>query len=82
MAYGIVESPTAACVSDRTVRISMRIDGSYELIDTDRTSRKGFWSGGGREGITSRDSRARVTRKNIGLPGHRHICGADTVTWD
>ena len=83
-AHGVVESPSAKCIRGRTVKIFMQLDGSsnYTLVDTDRTSRKGFWAGGGREGITSTDSKARVTRAKVGPPGHKHICGANAVTWD
>ncbi len=83
-AHGVVESPGSKCIRGRTVKIFMQLGGSttYTLVDTDRTSRKGFWAGGGREGITSTDSKAKVTRANVGSPGHKHICEADVVLWD
>ncbi len=83
-AHGVVESPSARCIRGRTVQIFMQLGASttYTLVDTDRTSRKGFWAGGGREGITSTDSKAKVIRANVGSQGHEHICEADVVSWD
>ena len=83
-AHGVVESPSGKCIRGRTVKIFMQLGGSttYTLVDTDRTSKKGFWAGGGREGITSTDSKAKVTSANVGRGDHKHICSADVVLWD
>jgi hypothetical protein len=79
--YGTVSSPKDRCVPGRTVKIfSLTPEGS-KLIDTDRTSRNGFWFGGGDftpPGVTGTDGvRVRVARRDIGRHGHRHACRAD-----
>jgi len=79
--YGDVSSPKDRCVPGRTVKIfSLTLEGP-KLIDTDRTSRNGFWFGGGDftpPGTTGTDGvRVRVAPRDIGRHGHRHVCRAD-----
>jgi hypothetical protein len=78
---GDVSSPRAACVPDRRVKVFGLTPAPRGflvpvLIDTDRTSANGAWSGvddfAGMFGV-----KARVTKRNIGASGHKHICQAD-----
>jgi hypothetical protein len=79
--YGHVSSPKDRCVPGRTVKIISLTPQGSKLVDTDRTSRNGFWFGGGDftpPGVTGTDGvRVRVVRKDIGRRGHRHVCRPD-----
>jgi hypothetical protein len=68
---GRVSSPRAGCVPDRTVKVFAIFN---ELVDIARTSDNGAFAGVG-DFQLARDALAKVTRKNIGRSGHRHICG-------
>jgi hypothetical protein len=82
--YGHVRSPKGRCVSGRKVKIFSLTSEGRKLIDTDRTSRNGFWFGGGDftpAGVTGTHGvRVRVVRRDIGPRGHRHVCRADAAT--
>jgi hypothetical protein len=72
---GQVSSPRAACVPNRTVKVfAIFQNGSRELVDIARTSENGAFAAIGDFG-NAVDALAKVTRKNIGGSGHRHICG-------
>jgi hypothetical protein len=84
---GRVTSPKAKCVPARKVKLfavygggkrGVPPPGTRLLLDVDRTSLLGAWSGfvPDTTGIVRFD--AKVVKKNIGPRGHRHICGADT----
>jgi hypothetical protein len=76
-AFGAVGSPNPKCLANRTVEIyAVRASGP-RLFDVDKTSRKGFWSGGG-ENLTQAASavRVKVLAKNIGPKGGAHVCKA------
>jgi len=79
--YGEVHSPKRRCVRGRTVKILSITEDGPKLIDTDRTSRNGFWFGGGdfRPGGTTSTTAVvvRVSRRDIGPRGHDHVCRAD-----
>jgi hypothetical protein len=82
---------TKKCRVDRKVKIfyeyvtGARQQGpappDWTLVDIDRSSRNGMWGGSGPIGGEVGGVGAvkiRATRKNVGPPGHRHICRADT----
>jgi hypothetical protein len=76
---GLVGSPNDRCVAGRTVKLIVeRPSGDRIVMDSTRTSRKGAY---GLRGAFNGDDEARVkvTRRNVGPRGHRHICGAATV---
>jgi len=53
----------------------------WTLVDVDTSSRNGMWAGSGDLNMTTggvNRVKIRATRKNVGRPGHRHICRADT----
>jgi hypothetical protein len=70
------------CLADRTVKLSFDYANEpieWVLVDTAKTSAKGAWAGLGpgnnQFGFVSY-IRAKVTPRNIGPAGHRHICAA------
>jgi hypothetical protein len=72
---GQVSSARARCVPDRTVKVfAIFADDSRELVDIARTSDNGAFAGVG-DFDNAVDALAKVTRKEIGRSGHRHICG-------
>ena len=76
---GLVESPKDRCVPGRTVELIVeRPSGDRIVMDSTRSSRKGAY---GLRGEFNGDDEARVkvTRRNVGRRGHRHICKAVTV---
>jgi hypothetical protein len=79
--YGEVRSQRGRCVRGRTVKIFSITEDGRKLIDTDRTSRNGFWFGGGDftpAGTTSTTAVvARVLRRDTGPRRHDHVCRAD-----
>jgi hypothetical protein len=81
---GKVESANRKCISGRTVEISRRPPGggAYRLIDSDQSSRNGFWSGGGFENISSIDGKVTVKRKVVSSPGGQIVCAAAVDTFD
>lgn len=79
-AYGKVYS-SKPCTGGRTVKIFRLIDGKYRLIDQTKTSRRGFWAGGGDPQI-GQGGKVTVTRSRVGPRSHQHICGADTELFD
>jgi len=56
---GTVSSPKQKCVGRRTVKITRRT-GVPKLIDSTRTSKNGYWAGGGVEGINSIEGKVTV----------------------
>ena len=53
----------------------------WTLVDVDTSSRNGMWAGSGDLNVTTGGVSAvkiGAARKNVGRPGHRHICLADT----
>jgi hypothetical protein len=65
---GTVSSPKGKCVGGRTVKITRRftMGGDPKLIDSTRTSKNGYWAGGGVEGINSVEGKVTVERKVLG----------------
>lgn len=65
---GTVSSPKGKCEGGRTVKITRRspAPGEPKLIDSTRTSKNGYWAGGGVEGINSVEGRVTVARKVLG----------------
>ena len=71
---------SSKCRANRRVKIFFIYSGSPEwtLVDEDRSSLNGNWSGSGPiKGNYSQ--KIRVTRRNVGPPGHKHICEPDTL---
>jgi hypothetical protein len=82
MVGGRVGSEKEACVANRTVKLyalfnlpEKRGEFTKELVDVDRTSRNGAWSGTGNF-IGTDGALAKLVRKDIGPKGHNHVCGA------
>ena len=76
---GLVESPNTNCVAGRTAKLIVtKPGGERVVVDTTRTSRNGAY---GLHGSFNGDDEARVkvTRRNVGRPGHRHICRSVTA---
>ena len=76
---GNVRSPKRACIRDRTVIVVITYtNGSRQLLDQDRTSVHGAWSGGGTyRSATGIDKQfAKVTRKPIVVHHHKALCKA------
>ena len=73
---GEVTSPKARCEPRRTVKLFRKRSGPDQLMGRDRTDSVGAWH------VEPNPSPAgtyyaRVARKDIGPPGHNHICDAD-----
>jgi len=81
---GKVASPKKKCVSERTVKIFRRPPGGgdFRLVDADRSSKNGFWAGGGYEEINAQDGKVTIERKVIQRAGGRIVCGADSELFD
>lgn len=81
---GRVFSPKRKCVGGRTVRIVRRdpAPGEPRLIDRARTSSKGYWAGGGVEGINSIEGRVTVVRKVIRRRSGRLVCKPASEIFD
>ncbi len=78
---GQVSAQRAKCVPDRTVKVfAVLQDGSRRLADIARTSDNGAFAAVG-DFTGAVDALARVTRKNIGGSGHRHICAKASTTF-
>ena len=82
---GLVSSEKPACIANRRVKLYVLTNvpvkrgptADRELVDIDRTSDNGAWSGfGDFQGADG--AMAKVVKKDIGSNGHHHICGADT----
>jgi hypothetical protein len=82
---GVVGSENDKCVAGRKVKVFAVSDlpekrggsGTKTLVDVATTSKGGGW--GARGDFTGAEGvQAKVTKKNIGSNGHRHICEADT----
>ena len=74
--HGVVESPRAACLKNRVVRMSTETDGERRPLSVDRSSDNGFWGGEGT--IEPGDPvifRAKLLPKRLG-PNRR--CAGDT----
>jgi hypothetical protein len=78
--YGTVRSPNEKCVGGRTVKIFSITPNGLVLIDTDRTSRNGFFFGGGNFGNEVNGARVKVLRRDVGRRGHKHVCETDKDT--
>jgi len=78
--YGEVHSPNAKCVPNRTVKIFSITPSGLKLIDTDQTSRNGFFFGGGNFGSTVYGARVKVVERNIGTQSNPQVCKSDTDT--
>ena len=83
---GYVSSLKAECVPNRTVQLIAaenlntpdQSDDRRTVVDTDRTSLNGAYRVRGDRPPGTDYTYVRVTQKNIGSSGHRHICQADT----
>ena len=91
VAGGEVTSAKAACVPGRKVKLyavyaaprKRGIVPDPELLDTDRTSERGAWSGRFIHTLKGVDHfEARLTRRSIGPQGHSHICDEDMAVRD
>ena len=71
---------SSKCRANRRVKIFFVYSGSvvWTLVDEDTSSLNGNWAGSG-PAKGSYATKIRVTRKNVGRPGHRHICEPDTL---
>jgi hypothetical protein len=71
--FGTVSSPRPGCVPNRLVKLFRRNPDT--LVGSDTTGQDGNWE------VAAFPENAfyyaKVTRKNIGPSGHRHICRAD-----
>jgi hypothetical protein len=81
---GKVASPKKKCISGRTVKIFRRPPGGgdFRLVDSDRSSKRGYWAGGGYEEINAQDGKVTIERKVIQRAGGRIVCGADSELFD
>lgn len=77
---GTVASNQRKCERGRTVSI-IRLD-SGKVIDRTRTSKNGYWAGGGVEGINSIEGKVKVDRKVIKRGGDRLVCAAASQLFD
>jgi hypothetical protein len=80
---GDVTSPRGGCVADRRVTLYRELDGADEATGSDRTDENGLWS------VSKHTSEvpggsfyyAQVKKRDIGRPGHDHVCrGARSET--
>jgi hypothetical protein len=78
--YGEVHSPKGKCVPNRKVKIFSITPSGLKLIDTDRTSRNGFFFGGGNFGNEVNGARVKVVQRDVGRRSHVHLCKSDTDT--
>jgi hypothetical protein len=79
--YGKVRSPSRKCVSGRTVKIVSLTPDGPRVIDTDRTSRNGFFFGGGSFGNNGVNGvRVKAPRSRVGPKGGTHVCKAAADT--
>ena len=78
--YGEVHSPKGECVPHRKVKIFSITPSGLKLIDTDRTSRNGFFFGGGNFGNQVTGARVKVVQRDVGRRSHVHLCKSDTDT--
>ena len=77
---GDLESTRAACLSDRTVKLYFRDNGSKTLMDVDRSSRNGFWAVGGEAEEPPNKILIKLIPERLpSPPGHRHACGGDKI---
>lgn len=88
VAAGEVSSPKAACVPGRKVKLyavytGVRKRGAPpELLDIDRTSERGAWSGRFTHSLVGVDHlEAKLVKRNIGPQGHSHLCQEATDIW-
>lgn len=81
---GKLSSPRRKCIGGRMVKIFRLPPGEdeFHLVDRDRSSRNGFWAGGGFEEINSQVGKVTVERKVIRRPGGRLVCRADSEPFD
>lgn len=81
---GKIASPKEKCIAGRTVKIFRRPPGGgeFRLVDTDRSSKNGFWAGGGYEDINAQVGKVTVEREVIQRAGGRIVCGADAAAFD
>ena len=85
MVGGLVGSEKQACIANRKVKLYVITDLPAKrrgeivkhVVDIDRTSDNGAWSGTGNF-IGAEGAFAKVVKKDIGPKGHNHVCGADT----
>jgi hypothetical protein len=83
--YGKVTSPKFACLRDRTVEWVIHRSAHKDLVkDVGHTSRYGAWALKANVGAGATPSDATsvdviALRKNIGPPGHRHVCRRTSV---
>lgn len=77
---GTVSSDKRKCEGGRTVSIIRLSNG--KLIDRTRTSKNGYWAGGGVEGINSIEGKVKVDRKVIGRGSGRLVCESASQTFD
>ena len=77
---GHLTSPKAKCLPGRTVKMLTHYpNGTTKVLDTDVTSKNGFW--GLRGDFTGADQgHIKVTRRTIRIHHHRRICAADKIT--
>jgi hypothetical protein len=79
-AIGAVTSKESAkCRRFREIQLRGVDKGEVlEIIDEGTTSKRGFWhlSGPVSKGVPAVD--VKLVKSNIGPPGHKHICTADT----
>ena len=78
--FGKVSSPSRECVADRRVKIFSLGPNGRRLIDTDRTSHRGSFRGGGDFGREVDGVRVKVTRTVVSRNGHGRVCDADAQT--
>ena len=84
--YGYLDT-SEACRANRVVNLFARYlewthrhvlaPGEWTLADKDRSSLDGFYVGGMAD-YNLMATKVVVTRKNLGRPGHRHICQGDS----
>jgi hypothetical protein len=78
--YGDVHSPKGKCIPDRKVEIFSMTPNGLKLIDVDRTSRNGFFFGGGDFGNNVNGAKVKVLKRTIGRAAHEALCKSDADT--
>jgi hypothetical protein len=79
-AFGDVDPGPTQCRAERTFKLFKNTGPAKILIDTDRSSRNGFWALGG-DLSGSSAVLIKMQKKRFGPRGNRHTCEEDTITY-
>lgn len=71
---------TRRCQGNRRMKFFIRYldnPSQWTLVDEGTSTTNGYWIGTGPDEGGVNGWKIRAARKNVGRPGHRHICDAD-----